>query len=219
MAKTILTKRQQQLLTLLSQDKYIKEHFYLSGGTALAEYYLQHRLSEDLDFFSLLEVNPKTVQIIFKKIKEKIHFEKVTFEISFNRNLFFLHFPDEILKTEFTYYPFEQIEQPKKMGLLKIDSLMDIAVNKADTILTHPRTRDFIDLYLILQKEQWLFADMVKQARVKFDTDVDVLHIAQQLLTVSELKDYPRMLIAFDFEKCEDFWIKEAQKLKKYILK
>jgi len=219
MAKTILTKRQQQLLTLLSQDKYIKEHFYLSGGTALAEYYLQHRLSEDLDFFSLLEVNPKTVQIIFKKIKEKIHFEKVTFEISFNRNLFFLHFPDEILKTEFTYYPFEQIEQPKKMGLLKIDSLMDIAVNKADTILTHPRTRDFIDLYLILQKEQWLFADMVKQARVKFDTDVDVLHIAQQLLTVSELKDYPRMLIAFDFDKCEDFWIKEAQKLKKYILK
>jgi len=219
MAKTILTKRQQQLLTLLSQDKYIKEHFYLSGGTALAQYYLQHRLSEDLDFFSLLEVNPKTVQIIFKKIKEKIHFEKVTFEISFNRNLFFLHFPDEILKTEFTYYPFEQIEQPKKMGLLKIDSLMDIAVNKADTILTHPRTRDFIDLYLILQKEQWLFADMVKQARVKFDTDVDVLHIAQQLLTVSELKDYPRMLIAFDFDKCEDFWIKEAQKLKKYILK
>ena len=219
MAKTILTKRQQQLLTLLSQDKYIKEHFYLSDGTALAEYYLQHRLSEDLDFFSLLEVNPKTVQIIFKKIKEKIHFEKVTFEISFNRNLFFLHFPDEILKTEFTYYPFEQIEQPKKMGLLKIDSLMDIAVNKADTILTHPRTRDFIDLYLILQKEQWLFADMVKQARVKFDTDVDVLHIAQQLLTVSELKDYPRMLIAFDFDKCEDFWIKEAQKLKKYILK
>jgi len=219
MAKTILTKRQQQLLTLLSQDKYIKEHFYLSGGTALAQYYLQHRLSEDLDFFSLLEVNPKTVQIIFKKIKEKIHFEKVTFEISFNRNLFFLHFPDEILKTEFTYYPFEQIEQPKKMGLLKIDSLMDIAVNKADTILTHPRTRDFIDLYLILQKEQWLFADMVKQARVKFDTAVDALHIAQQLLTVSELKDYPRMLIAFDFEKCEDFWIKEAQKLKKYILK
>ena len=219
MAKTILTKRQQQLLTLLSQDKYIKEHFYLSGGTALAQYYLQHRLSEDLDFFSLLEVNPKTVQIIFKKIKEKIHFEKVTFEISFNRNLFFLHFPDEILKTEFTYYPFEQIEQPKKMGLLKIDSLMDIAVNKADTILTHPRTRDFIDLYLILQKEQWLFADMVKQARVKFDTAVDALHIAQQLLTVSELKDYPRMLIAFDFDKCEDFWIKEAQKLKKYILK
>ena len=219
MAKTILTKRQQQLLTLLSQDKYIKEHFYLSGGTALAQYYLQHRLSEDLDFFSLLEVNPKTVQIIFKKIKEKIHFEKVTFEISFNRNLFFLHFPDEILKTEFTYYPFEQIEQPKKMGLLKIDSLMDIAVNKADTILTHPRTRDFIDLYLILQKEQWLFADMVKQARVKFDTAVDALHIAQQLLTVSELKDYPHMLIAFDFDKCEDFWIKEAQKLKKYILK
>lgn len=219
MAKTILTKRQQQLLTLLSGEKYIQQHFYLSGGTALAEYYLQHRLSEDLDFFSLLDVDPKTIQIIFKRIKEKMHFEKVVFENSFNRNLFFLHFPDEILKTEFTYYPFDQIEQPKKIGLLKIDSLMDIAVNKADTILTHSRTRDFIDLYLILQKEQWKFADMVKQARAKFDTAVDALHIAQQLLAVSTVKDYPRMIIPFDFKECEAFWLQEAQNLKNDILK
>lgn len=29
-----------------------QEHFYLAGGTALAEYYLGHRLSFDLDFFT-----------------------------------------------------------------------------------------------------------------------------------------------------------------------
>ena len=51
MAKTILTERQRQLLNLLSQESYIQQNFYLSGGTALAEYYLHHRLSEDLDFF------------------------------------------------------------------------------------------------------------------------------------------------------------------------
>ena len=28
-----------------------QEHFYLTGGTALAEYYLGHRLSYDLDFY------------------------------------------------------------------------------------------------------------------------------------------------------------------------
>lgn len=219
MAKTILTKRQQQLLTLLSQEKYIQQYFYLSGGTALAQYYLQHRLSEDLDFFSLQEVDPKTIQIILKKIKPKIQFQKVTFENSFNRNLFFLHFSDEVIKTEFTYYPFEQIEQPKKIGLLNIDSLMDIAVNKTNTILTNPRTRDFIDLYLILQKEQWVFENLVKQARVKFDTSFDALHIAQQLLAVLEVKDYPHMLIDFSKSDVESFWLGEATKLKSKAIK
>lgn len=31
------------------------EHFYLIGGTALAHFYLQHRRSNDLDFFSAVE--------------------------------------------------------------------------------------------------------------------------------------------------------------------
>ena len=107
MAKTILTERQKQLLNLLSQESYIQQNFYLSGGTALAEYYLHHRLSEDLDFFSLEEVDHTAIQIVLKKVKSQINFRKVTFEKSFNRNLFFLHFSDEIIKTELTYSPFE----------------------------------------------------------------------------------------------------------------
>src|SRR5260221_402194 len=84
-----------------------------------------------------------------EKIKQQVNFQKVTFENSFNRNLFFIHFTDEVIKTEFTYYPFEQVEQPQKKDGLKVDSLIDIAVNKLNTIFTMPRTRDFIDLYLI----------------------------------------------------------------------
>jgi predicted nucleotidyltransferase component of viral defense system len=33
--------------------------FYLTGGTALAAYYLRHRLSEDLDFFAEKEFELK----------------------------------------------------------------------------------------------------------------------------------------------------------------
>ncbi len=219
MTKTILTKRQSALLGLLSSQSYIQSSFYLSGGTALSEYYLNHRLSEDLDFFSLQEVEPKVIQIILRAIKPKLHFQKVTFENSFNRNLFFLHFQDEVIKTEFTYYPFEQIEKPKSVDGLKIDSLIDIAVNKTDTILTNPRTRDFIDLYLILQKEQWEFSYLIRQARAKFDMHIDPLQITQQLLAVTDRKDYPRMLIPFDYKVCEEYWLKEARNLKKDILK
>lgn len=219
MAKTILTKRQQQLLQTFSLENYIQQSFYLSGGTALAEYYLQHRLSEDLDFFSFHEVDPKAIQIIFKKNKQKMKFQKVTYTNSFNRNMFFVHFSDEIVKTEFTYYPFEQIEEPKKIGKVKIDSLIDIAVNKTDTIFTNPRTRDFIDLYLILKRERWTFNDLVKHARIKFDTYFDPLHIVTQLMQVRRIKDYPHMLIPLQPEEWQDFWVSQAADLKPEALK
>lgn len=52
MGKTILTPKQSQFLELISQDKQITKRFYLTGGTALSEFYLQHRLSYDIDLFT-----------------------------------------------------------------------------------------------------------------------------------------------------------------------
>ncbi|MEK7458532.1 MAG: nucleotidyl transferase AbiEii/AbiGii toxin family protein, partial [Patescibacteria group bacterium] len=52
MGKTILTPNQHKLLECAAQSSGIVDTFYLTGGTALAEFYLHHRLSEDLDFFS-----------------------------------------------------------------------------------------------------------------------------------------------------------------------
>lgn len=75
MVKSILTQRQKQLLGLFASNLNIKKHFYLSGGTALAEYYLHHRFSEDLDFFSEEEVSPMSIQIFIKdiaKIKSEV---------------------------------------------------------------------------------------------------------------------------------------------------
>ncbi len=50
MGKTILTPTQRQVLDILAKNSKFTS-FYLTGGTALSEYYLHHRLSEDLDFF------------------------------------------------------------------------------------------------------------------------------------------------------------------------
>lgn len=49
--KTVLSKNQKDIFTIISKDKIICDNFYLTGDTALAEFYLHHRLSEDLDFF------------------------------------------------------------------------------------------------------------------------------------------------------------------------
>ena len=67
---SILSENQRLLLTLLSEDAPICKTFYLSGGTALAEFYLHHRFSEDLDFFSEEEFESEDVSAVLKKIQK-----------------------------------------------------------------------------------------------------------------------------------------------------
>jgi predicted nucleotidyltransferase component of viral defense system len=217
---TILTQRQQLTLSLLFKEESIKKHFYLTGGTALSEYYLHHRYSEDLDFFSDEEIVPQSIQIILKKIQRKLGFSRIDYQQSYNRNLFFLHFADGgVLKTEFTFYPFTVIELAKDVDGIRIDSLLDIAVNKAFTIYQTPRGRDFIDLYLIIVKEKWNLSDLLKKSRIKFDTCIDPLQLAQQLLKVTELADNPRMIAAYSRKEMMHFWNDEILKLKGEALK
>ena len=48
---SILSPAQRALLDRLSRSEFTRD-FFLTGGTALAECYLHHRFSEDLDFFT-----------------------------------------------------------------------------------------------------------------------------------------------------------------------
>jgi predicted nucleotidyltransferase component of viral defense system len=216
--KTILSDRQKLVLQLLFSNPSIQKNYYLSGGTVLAEYYLHHRYSEDLDFFTESEVDLMSIQILFKSISSKAGIKTVDFQQSFNRNLVYLHFDDETIKTEFTYYPFTQLEIPKVIDKLKIDSLLDIAVNKTFTIYQKPRSRDFIDLYLIMKEKGWNFTDLRKKARTKFDTHMDPLQMAKQLLDVDQLEDFPRMIVSLKVNVWQDFWKLEAEKLKTEVL-
>lgn len=215
---SILTERQKHLLQIFFSNSDIKKNFYLTGGTALAEYYLHHRYSEDLDFFTENEVDSMSIQVFLKSITDKVCIKSIDFQQSFNRNLIFLHFDDEVIKTEFTYYPFTQVETPQEIGIVKIDSLLDIAVNKTFTIYQKPRSRDFIDLYFIIKEKGWSFTDLRKKARIKFDTHMDPLQMAQQLLEVDHLEDFPLMFVPLEPKEWQDFWKQEADKLKSEAL-
>lgn len=218
--QSILSENQKKLLDLLSQEKSICAHFYLTGGTALAEFYLHHRLSEDLDFFAEQEFDPQSISVVLKKIQRAASVEKIEYQQSFNRNLFFLHTDTDVIKTEFTYFPFPRIEQKQKIGDLYIDSLIDIAVNKVFTIYQKPRSRDFIDLYLILTNHPELTIDsLIEKAQIKFDHYIDPVQLGAQYMKAEELKDYPRMLEKLDEKVWQKFFIREAEKLSKKVFK
>lgn len=216
--KTILSKNQQNILQTLSREQDIYKNFCLTGGTALAEYYLLHRYSEDLDFFCEQEIDPQNISALLKKIQKQTKITKIEFQQSFNRNLFFLHLRDEIIKTEFTYFPFAKIEEGPKIGRLPIESLTDITVNKIFTIYQNPRSRDFIDLYFIIQKERFKISELIKKAKIKFDWHVDPIQLGSQFLKAEILKDYPKMIKKINNSEWINYFKEQAKELKNEII-
>lgn len=221
MEQSILTKQQKAFLASLSENNFLAKEFYLTGGTALTEYYLHHRESEDLDFFCESEFDIQPLTIFVSQLKSHLRFEKIDYQQSFNRNLFFLHFPKgDILKIEFTYFPFPRLEK-KTQDNLKIDSLIDIAVNKLFTIYQNPRSRDYIDLYFIVEQTNWEINNLLKKAKIKFDWHVDALQLGAQFVRVKDTLeiDYPKMIKKVSNENVEKFFLEEAKKMKADILK
>lgn len=74
-----IRKTQLQVLNIFSKTA---KDFALSGGTALELYYLKHRFSADLDFFSP-KYNPKEIADIVSSIKENFGKTNVKLETEF----------------------------------------------------------------------------------------------------------------------------------------
>jgi predicted nucleotidyltransferase component of viral defense system len=218
MEKQILTKNQIAFLERLQKNKFFVKNFYLAGGTALAAFYLQHRYSEDLDFFSEAEIDVFQLDIFLKTLRKDLQITSISFENSFNRNIFFLSFGKEVLKTEFTYFPFPRIQKGRKEYGIEIDSLEDIATNKLFTIYQRTQARDYIDLYFICREHGFSIDDLLKNAKAKFDWHIDPVQLGAQFLKATQAKDYPRMIKKLPDKEWHDFFIKEVKKLRGRIV-
>ncbi len=192
--KSILTPHQKKILDFICEERYFTDRYYLAGGTALAEFYLKHRISEDLDFFTEEQkVDTVAITRFFEKNKNKLKIR--TFETRKVLGLFslFFNFEDgEKLKVDFNYYPFPLIEKGTKYKNLKIESIYDIAVDKVHTVVLNPRARDFIDIYFIIKEKGYSFKDLIDKA--KFNWHISAVELGARFLEAAELKDYPRMI-------------------------
>ncbi|MDP3956788.1 MAG: nucleotidyl transferase AbiEii/AbiGii toxin family protein, partial [bacterium] len=76
----VLSKQQKDFLEEIGRIPYLRDNFYLTGGTALAAFYLRHRYSEDLDFFSEKEVDMINLNASVAKLKKSSGATKADFE-------------------------------------------------------------------------------------------------------------------------------------------
>ena len=132
MGTTILTPKQSQFLEQVSKDEQITKQFYLTGGTALSEFYLQHRLSYDIDLFTeKQEVDQRLIETFLKKISQNLGVLEIKRSQMMGLVSYILVFDnDQKLKVDFNYYPFPRIEKGTYFKNLEVDSVYDIAANK-----------------------------------------------------------------------------------------
>lgn len=182
----ILTPNQKVLLSAFRKSP-LKTVFYLTGGTALAAFYLRHRFSEDLDFFSDQETS---VEEILGFLNSLSGIRDIQFEKKFDRRLFLLNDSNgNVLKVEFTYYPFRRIEAGEPIEEIVIDGLKDILANKLVAMTDRKDPKDYVDVYTILkQKSDLTLAQMIDLAETKFGIQ-GISHI----LTGRFLEEIPPM--------------------------
>ncbi len=218
MAKPILNSTQILFLKLFGQSA-LSSDFYFTEGTALSHFYLHHRFSEDLDFFTENEFEIQTSAVFIKSLQKRLNFINFDYQQSFNRNIYQLRFGDaSFLKIEFTYYPFKQIETPHIYESLRVDSLVDIAANKLFTISQQPRGRDYFDLYSIHQRTPLDLKVLRIQAKTKFDWHIDPLQLGSQFERVDTFLDDPIIVSETNKEKMVEYFKKMASSLKDEIL-
>lgn len=124
------------------------------------------------------------------------------------------------LKIDFNEYDFPHVERSfKKIGNLMIDSLYDIAVNKLASVLGRSKARDFVDLYLCIQREEYTWEQLFGRVEDKFGVTYEDTTVLSHFSKVQDVTDYPTMLVPFDRQKMIDFFLSEAKKLEKKIFK
>jgi hypothetical protein len=200
-------------LTPLKRDFLVaffarEQNFYLTGGSALGIFYLEHRLSYDLDLFSTEEIDWRFVKNVFIDITESINAEWEAITSSPYLHRFKLKRGNEAEIIDFIAEKVPQVDQ-KKMSFdgIRVDTLREIGANKLCTLVSRSEIKDFIDLYF-LEQAGFKAIDHITEAQQKdngFDPatvsyllsqiTIPVLpHYLLKPLTPADLREYIKKL-------------------------
>ncbi len=166
----ILTRVQKRTILAISelQDS---AYFYLTGGTALAEFYLGHRKSYDLDLFTA----ESRLVLPFSREAEA-HLKKHGFTVSVARRFssfveFVVSEEEENTRLQLALdTPFRLAEPVDSEFGLRVSNYKDLIVDKLLAFMGRTEARDAIDLFFILNTENlWELSALATQKDPGFD--------------------------------------------------
>lgn len=166
--------------------------FYLSGGTALS-LQLGHRESEDLDFFIKDSFQPEILQ---QKLSQVAKLEDVIIEEG-TLNVF-----ANGVKLQFLHYPYSLLEKLIPWNNIFLSSVLDIACTKLITISMRGSKKDYVDLYVILEKIS--LPHLFKKVEEKYaGIEYNYPHILKSLVYFDDAdgQPMPKMHTQLDWEE------------------
>jgi len=183
-----LSKLQKDVLKFIGNNPFGK-NFYWTGGTLLSYFYLHHRDSIDLDFFSEeLFLDDEYLKFI-NDLKTTVSARKIKFDLDKNRRIYFIKSNEENVKLELVYFPFRNIEKRPKIKefSLEVDSLADIMVNKILSTYQRNEPKDVYDLYCYLTDEpKYNLSKLTSLVEKKFGVEIE---LARLLAKINKLAD------------------------------
>lgn len=163
------SKTQQRLLHELAGIRLINDHFFLTGGTALSVFYLYHRTSEDLDFFTINYADLANVSDTLRRTYQDNL-------ILIQSSPMFLSYLINDVKVDFVIDPMSETNEPYDYTLktgrtLKLDLIDNISSNKLTAMVSRFEIKDIVDFYYI-SKAFWnhskkIFMECYERARKK----------------------------------------------------
>lgn len=205
-SKNVLTQLQKKVLSLFSKIKD-SNYFLLTGGSALAEFYLGHRKSFDLDIFT----SEKELILPFSRIFEEEM--KKHFSINVTRRFetfveYEIGIETESVKLQLAYESPFRLEPPVESSLgIKINNFKDLTTDKMLAFFSRVEPRDAIDLYFILKSED--FWTLTQQAAKK-DPGFDLYWLA---VAISRVMDFPDEIERWPVEMILKVKVKDLKEL------
>ena len=186
----ILNKIQQDILGLFA-NILDNEHFYLTGGTALSYFYLKHRKSNDLDFFTTteeliipfsyhLEETLRNKKMIIQRQRGMHSFVELLAEKDDEKTVIHLACDSP--------YRLQQIKEFPEYPRLKVDNLVDVSTNKLLALFSRATLRDFIDIYFLVKKKKFTPEELIKNAKAK-DPGFDIYWLGVAFERVNTFKN------------------------------
>lgn len=224
MEAKVMTPFQITVLATLFESGLRDREYCFTGGTALAEFYLQHRHSDDLDIFTRASRSIKADYFAIKRALEDKAIEASS-EIEGDEFVrFFARGAEETgqgLKIELARYAGAQMSPGTSVERILVDSFEDIAVNKVCAIHGRSEVKDFVDLFFILRESGFTLDYLVGRAKEKeadFDREDTILEFATKLLEVKNLQLHKiRMIKPLAIEDLQSFLVAKAEALIKRL--
>jgi len=143
-----LTSLQRDLLTCFFA---LEQRMYLTGGAALAGYYLGHRLTDDLDLFSPPGPDLGEVARALNEAAQSAGAAVDPLQQYTDFRRFLARRGDERCLVDLVIDRAPMIELVKPcFGKVRVDTLREIAANKICTLISRSEIKDLVDLRALL---------------------------------------------------------------------